>query len=75
MIRTTEHSLAAQNGHETMVKLLLARDDIYVNQSVRCWGEPLLLWAATRGNEAVMRQLLERDDDDVNSSDKVYRQL
>ena len=56
---------AASNGHEAVVKLLLARDNINLNPANMC---PLLL-AAARGHAGVVKLLLARDDVDPNLTD------
>jgi len=63
---------AAMKGHETVVRLLVARDDVDANLSDHFGTTPLLL-AAREGHYAVVRLLLERDDIDPNST--VYRGL
>jgi len=62
----TQLSLAAQNGHETVVRLLLEREDVEVNSREDKGGVTPLSWAACNGHEAAVRLLLERDDIDVN---------
>src|ERR1700722_10044357 len=61
-------SIAAQYGHEAVVKLLLAQDDVDINSKDR-GGRTPLLWAARRGHEAVVKLFLARDDIDVDSKD------
>src|ERR1700722_4826478 len=63
-------SIAAERGHEAVVELLLARDDVDVNSD---GGTPLSL-AAEKGHDAVVKLLLARDDIDVNSRDRRYGQ-
>jgi ankyrin repeat protein len=49
---------AADNGHELVVKLLLAKDSIDPNSKKALYGRTLLSWAAETGHEAVVRLLL-----------------
>jgi ankyrin repeat protein len=70
--KATGLHLAAERGHEAVVKLLLARSDINVNASdVR--GETPLLYAAERGHKAVVKLLLAQSDINVNASDNLGR--
>src|SRR3984957_4453986 len=62
-------SISAENGHEAIVELLLARDDVDVNSKDRQYGLTPLLWAASNGHEAVVKQFLARDDVNTNSKD------
>ena len=61
--------LAAQRGHEGVVKLLLSRDDVAVN-SPDLWDQTPLWWASKLGHEEVVKLLLSRGDMAVNSHDK-----
>src|ERR1700722_2206801 len=61
-------SIAAQNGHEAVVKLLLTRDDIDAD-SKHVHGQTPLSWAVENGREAVVKLLLARDDVDADSKD------
>jgi ankyrin repeat protein len=54
-------STAAEHGHDAVVKMLLARDDVEVNSKDPYGGTPLLR-AAANGHEAVVKLLLARDD-------------
>jgi hypothetical protein len=65
-------SIAAQHGHEAVVRLLLARDDVDVNSKDSSDRTPLL-WAARNGHEATVKLFLARDDVDVNSKDSSDR--
>jgi hypothetical protein len=60
--------LAAFNGHETIVRLLLAVDNIDVNSQDSVSRMPLS-WAAENGYEAVRQLLLARGKADVKSKD------
>jgi ankyrin repeat protein len=61
-------SIAAENGREVVVKLLLGRDDVELNSKDSYEQTPLSL-AARSGKEAVVKLLLARDDVDLNSKD------
>ncbi|KAH0541818.1 hypothetical protein FGG08_003701 [Glutinoglossum americanum] len=63
-------SLAAMNGHEVVVGLLLAREDARPN-SEDIFGNNSLFLAAMSGHEAVVRLLLARDDVKPNSKNKL----
>lgn len=62
----TPLSWAAGNGHEAVVKLLLARDDVEAD-SKDTESQTPLWWAAELGREAVVKLLLARDDVEVGS--------
>ena len=51
------HSCAASNGHEGLLKLLLARDDVNPNKSNRFGWTPLSE-AICNGHEGVVKLLL-----------------
>jgi ankyrin repeat protein len=59
-------SLAASNGKETVVQLLLKRKDVEVNSKDKDGLTPLS-WAAFNGKEAVVQLLLKREDVEVSS--------
>src|ERR1700722_12955658 len=65
-------SISAENGHEAVVKRLLAQDDVDVNSKDLQYGQTPLSWAAKKGHDAVVKLLLARDDSDVNSNDGIY---
>jgi hypothetical protein len=54
---TTPLWWAARNGHEAIVKLLLATSQVEVDVKNR-YGETPLMWAALNGHEAVVKLLL-----------------
>ena len=60
---------AAFNGHEEVVKLLLAQDDVEADLKSRLREVTALSEAVFEDNEAVVRLLLARDDVEVNSKD------
>ena len=66
--KRTPLSWAAESGHEAVVRLLIARDDIDVNAKDK-YGWTSLSRAAENGHEAVVRLLIARDDIDVNAKD------
>ena len=61
--------IAAYKGHSEVVKLLLDKKDIQVNQGDRCGATPLI-HAAKKGHLEVVKLLLERDNIHVNQGDK-----
>ena len=65
----TPLSLAARNGHEAVVKLLLSRDDVAADSQDEDGRTPLS-WAAENGHEAVVKLLLSRDDVAADSQDE-----
>ncbi|RFU27235.1 hypothetical protein B7463_g9114, partial [Scytalidium lignicola] len=62
----------AGEGHETVVKLLLARGDVVADLKDKDGRTPLS-HAAGGGHEAVVKLLLARDDVDADSKDKKGR--
>jgi hypothetical protein len=62
--RRTPLSWAAEKGHDTVVKQLLAHKDVDVNL-VDKDGRTPLLWAADKGHDAVVKQLLAHKDVDI----------
>jgi ankyrin repeat protein len=61
-------SIAAENGHETVVELILAQDNVEINSRDE-YSQTPLSWAAQNGHEAVVKMLLARDDIDAVSKD------
>jgi len=61
-------TLAALEGDETVVRLLIKRDDVDINAKDRRGSTPLI-WAVLEGHEAVVRLLIERDGVDLNATD------
>ena len=60
---------AASHGHEAVVKILLARDNVHPDLKNER-GQTLLSLAASNGREAVINLLLARDNVDPNSQDE-----
>ena len=60
---------AVQNGHEAVVKLLLATGKVDVDSRDKSDRTPLL-WAAQKGHEAVVKLLLATGKVDVDAKDK-----
>ena len=63
----TPLSLAAENGHEGIVKLLLGHKDVNPDSSDESGLTPLA-WAAINGHEKIVKLLLERGDVNPTSS-------
>lgn len=57
---------AARSGHEGVVKILLARDDVDPEKPSKSGRTPFC-WAAVKGHVGVMKLLLETGKVDVNS--------
>ncbi|EUC46542.1 hypothetical protein COCMIDRAFT_35895 [Bipolaris oryzae ATCC 44560] len=66
----TPLSWAAENGHVSVVHLLLAKDDSDLNLKDSRLGRTPLSWAVGRGHETVVKLLLQTGQVDVNSKDK-----
>ena len=60
---------AAIRGHGGVVKMLLEREDVNLNQEDTKYGWTPLLWATWKGHSAVVRMLLERGDVNPNQAD------
>lgn len=62
--------LAANEGHEEAMRVLIHRQDVDVNtlyyEQARYRPATALAWAARNGHAAIVELLLERDDIDVN---------
>ena len=67
-LRQSLLSLAAENGHEVIVKLLLA-DGVDINSKDSIQGRTPLSWAAENGLEAIVKLLVERSDVKANLKD------
>lgn len=61
----TSLSIAASEGHEVIVKLLLNRNDIDANHK-DSWGDTPLSLATTRGHKAVIEMLIDWKDTNIN---------
>ncbi|KFY46786.1 hypothetical protein V494_00328, partial [Pseudogymnoascus sp. VKM F-4513 (FW-928)] len=68
----TALSLAAENGHEAVVKLLLGIDQVNANSKDR-YNQTALSLAAKNGHKAVVKLLLKMDQVDANSKDNYNR--
>ena len=65
----TPLALAAGDGHEEVVRILLERDDIDPDKPDQDGRTPLW-WAAWVGQEGVVKLLLGRDDVNPDKPDK-----
>ncbi|KAL8364889.1 hypothetical protein RB595_003936 [Gaeumannomyces hyphopodioides] len=65
----TPLSWAAGNGHEAVVKLLLATGKVDIESNNNWDGQTPLSWAARNGHEAVVKLLLATDEVDIESED------
>jgi ankyrin repeat protein len=65
----TPLSYAAQNGHETAVRLLLSIGAIGADLKDRDGRTPLF-WAARNGHAAVVQLMLDTDTADVDSKNE-----
>jgi ankyrin repeat domain-containing protein 50 len=68
----TPLSLAAEYGHEAVVKLLLETAEAEVDSKDDTFGRTPLLWAAAYGHEAVVKLLLETGKAEVDSKDDIH---
>ena len=66
----TPLSWAAEYGHENIVRMLIAQNNVDINSSDSKYGKTPLLWAAEKGHEAVTRLLTERCDLDIVARDR-----
>ena len=67
----TPLSWAAENGHEEIVKLLLASDGVDPDSKDK-HGKTPLLWAAAKGHKNVVNLLLPENGIDPDSKDIDY---
>ncbi|PON24619.1 hypothetical protein TGAM01_v206549 [Trichoderma gamsii] len=68
----TPLSLAAEQGHTTIVEVLLATGHVDINANDKFNRTPLS-WAAKNGHEAVVKLLLAKDPANINSKDEYNR--
>ena len=71
---STALTWAASNGHEEVIKILLARADVKPDQADTRYGRTPLSWAALNGHSKVVKVLLERQDVNPDQADPKYRQ-
>ena len=64
--------MGSRKGHEAVVKLLLAREDVDAD-SKDMGGQTPQSWAAEKGPESVVKLLLAREDVDADSINKQGR--
>ena len=62
---------AAREGHEEVVKVLLQREDVNLDQADTLCGRTPLSWAAWNGHEVVVKMLLEREDVNLDPANTV----
>ena len=67
-LRQSLLSLAAESGHEAIVKFLLA-DGVDTNSKDSIQGRTPLSWAAGNGLEAIVKLLVEQSDVEADSKD------
>jgi ankyrin repeat protein len=65
-------SWVAENGHDAVMMLLMAWDDVEVNLRDTS-GKMPLLWAAENGHSVVVTLLMAQDDVEVNLKDTLGR--
>ena len=65
----TPLQIACERGHETIVSLLLDREDIEVNKQQNEYKSTALMRACGRGNIEIVKSLLDHKDIDVNRED------
>ena len=68
----TPVSRAAMGGHEGVVKILLGRDDVNLNEPDR-YGQTPLCWAAENGHAGVVKILLGWGNVNPDKPDKLGR--
>jgi ankyrin repeat protein len=68
----TPLSYAAENGHDTVIKLLLDTGKVELNSEDQDYRTPLS-YAAENGHSTVIKLLLDTGKVDVNSEDQDYR--
>jgi len=68
----TPISLAATEGHEGVVQLLLGRKDVKAD-TADGYGRSPLLCASSGGHSGVVELLLEREDININRADKMAK--
>ena len=66
-------TLAAEHGHERVVKMLLEHRDVDPNQADTEYDRTPLGWAAEHGHESVVQMLLKRGDINPNQADQYGR--
>ena len=68
-------SLAAENGHEAIVKMLLEREEVDPDQADTEYGGTPISWAACNEHEAVVKVLLEREGANPDQANTEYGRI
>ncbi|XP_014555772.1 hypothetical protein COCVIDRAFT_64178, partial [Bipolaris victoriae FI3] len=69
----TPLSWAAKNGHDAVVRLLLAKDDVDPDMKDSQSNRTPLSWAAEKGHEAIFQLLLDTGNVEIDSKDAFRR--
>ena len=69
----TPLSWAAEYGHESVVRMLIEREEVDINSKDNRYEKTPLSWAAEKGHEAVVQLLIKRDGVEINSRDMCGR--
>jgi uncharacterized protein len=62
---------ASEEGHVEIVKIILEKANIDINQQNKIYGRTALMYASRIGHKEIVKMLLEKENIEINQTDKM----